>query len=279
MGYTFILPWFIGLLFFFIEPMLEAVLYMFNRVKLTDEGVQYEFVGTRIIREVFFENSQNFRIVVESFGGTMANAVLIVAFSLIVAVLLNKPFRGRGFCRALVALPIIVSSGVLMQVFKEDLFRSSIESKTVFQGIILEASLQKIGLSDELIETLTKMVSSVLDLIWLSGIQILIFVGGMQSIPRSLMEVCEVEGATPWQAFWRVTFPLISPFLLLNIVYAIIDSFTTPTNKVIIKINEYFNNTLYSSATTMSMAYFLLVLFIVAIVSVIVSRRVFYFDK
>ena len=166
-----------------------------------------------------------------------------------------------------------------MQVFKEDLFRSSIESKTVFQGIILEASLQKMGLSDELIETLTKMVSSVLDLIWLSGIQILIFVGGMQSIPRSLMEVCEVEGATPWQAFWRVTFPLISPFLLLNIVYAIIDSFTTPTNKVIIKINEYFNNTLYSSATTMSMVYFILVLFIVGIASAIISRRVFYIDK
>ena len=205
-----------------------------------------------------------------------------MAFSLIVAVLLNKPFRGRGFCRALVALPIIVSSGVLMQVFKEDLFRSSIESAaeaTVFQGVVLEDSLAKLGLGDEFIGVLNGLVSSILDLIWQSGIQILLFVGGMQSISSSLLEVCEVEGASPWQTFWKVTFPMISPFLLLNFVYAVIDSFTISSNPVIVQINDYFHNILYANATTMSVAYFLLVLVVVGLATAIISRRVFYIEK
>lgn len=282
MGYLFILPWAIGLLWFFLVPMAQAVLYVFNNVTTTDTGVQYEFVGSKIIRLVFLDNPDNFRMIVESVLGTLFNAALIVAFSLIVAVLLNKPFRGRGLCRALVALPIIVSSGVLMQVFKEDLFRSSIESgaaATVFQGIVIEDSLAKMGLNDELIGMLTGAVASILDLIWQSGIQILLFVGGMQSISRSLLEVCEVEGASPWQTFWKVTFPMISPFLLLNFVYAIIDSFTISSNTVIVKINDYFHNVLYSHATTMSIAYFILVLILVGLATAIISRRVFYIEK
>lgn len=169
-----------------------------------------------------------------------------------------------------------------MQVFKEDLFRTSLESTaqaTVFQGIVLEESLLKMGLSQKLVGSLTGMVASILDLIWQSGIQILLFIGGMQSIPRSYMEVCEVEGASPWQGFWRVTFPLISPFLLLNFVYAVIDSFTLSSNPVIIKINGYFHNIQYSEATTLSMAYFIVVLLIVAIAIAIISKRVFYIEK
>ena len=282
MGYVFILPWVIGLIWFFLWPMAQAALYVCNEVTLGDNGLVYNFVGTKIIRQVFFDNPNNFRTILESTGTTLINALLIVAFSLIVAVLLNKPFRGRGFCRALVALPIIVSSGVLMQVFKEDLFRSSIESAaeaTVFQGVVLEDSLAKLGLGDEFIGVLTGLVSSILDLIWQSGIQILLFVGGMQSISSSLLEVCEVEGASPWQTFWKVTFPMISPFLLLNFVYAVIDSFTISSNPVIVQINDYFHNILYANATTMSVAYFLLVLVVVGLATAIISRRVFYIEK
>lgn len=282
MGYVFILPWVIGLIWFFLWPMAQAALYVCNEVTLGDNGLVYNFVGTKIIRQVFFDNPNNFRTILESTGTTLINALLIVAFSLIVAVLLNKPFRGRGFCRALVALPIIVSSGVLMQVFKEDLFRSSIESAaeaTVFQGVVLEDSLAKLGLGDEFIGVLTGLVSSILDLIWQSGIQILLFVGGMQSISSSLLEVCEVEGASPWQTFWKVTFPLVTPFILLNAVYSIIDSFTYYSNPVMQRIEEYFNKMYNSSGTTLAVAYCLMVLAVTGLVAWFISRRVFYIEK
>lgn len=144
---------------------------------------------------------------------------------------------------------------------------------------MLEDSLAKLGLGDEFIGVLTGLVSSILDLIWQSGIQILLFVGGMQSISSSLLEVCEVEGASPWQTFWKVTFPLVTPFILLNAVYSIIDSFTYYSNPVMQRIEEYFNKMYNSSGTTLAVAYCLMVLAVTGLVAWFISRRVFYIEK
>lgn len=282
MAYVFLLPWIIGLIAFFIIPFFEALYQMFYEMSIGDEGVIYNYVGTKYFKDVLFDNSSHIRMLLGSIGSTLRDAVLIVIFSLIVGVLLNKPFPGRGFCRALMALPIIVSSGVLMEVFKGDLFLSSVESgaeASVFQGAVIEGALLKMGMPENLINTISGSVAAILDLIWQSGIQILLFVGGMQAIPGTYYEVCSVEGASSWQSFWRVTFPMLTPFLILNFVYATIDSFTLPTNKVIVTINDYFHNVLYSQATVLSMAYFVLVLAVVGIVGLIISRKVFYIEK
>ena len=281
-AYGFLLPWLIGLIAFFFVPFFEALYQMFFDMRIEETGVSYTYVGFKVFKEVLFESSAHIRMLLGSIGSTLRDAVLIVIFSLIVAVLLNKPFPGRGFCRALMALPIIVSSGVLMQVFKGDLLLNSVESSaeaTIFQGIVIEETLMQMGMPVSAINMISNAVSSILDLIWQSGIQILLFVGGMQSIPKTYYEVCSVEGASPWQSFWRVTFPMLSPFLMLNFVYASIDSFTLPTNEVIGEINEYFHNVMYSQATVLSMAYFLLVLVVVGISGLIISKRVFYVEK
>lgn len=281
-AYGFLLPWLIGLIAFFFVPFFEALYQMFFDMRIEETGVSYTYVGFKVFKEVLFESSAHIRMLLGSIGSTLRDAVLIVIFSLIVAVLLNKPFPGRGFCRALMALPIIVSSGVLMQVFKGDLLLNSVESSaeaTIFQGIVIEETLMQMGMPVSAINMISNAVSSILDLIWQSGIQILLFVGGMQSIPKTYYEVCSVEGASPWQSFWRVTFPMLSPFLILNFVYASIDSFTLPTNEVIGEINEYFHNVMYSQATVLSMAYFLLVLVVVGISGLIISKRVFYVEK
>ncbi len=281
-AYGFLLPWIIGVIAFFIVPFFEALYQMFFTMTIEETGVTYEYVGFRVFKDVLFDNSAHIRMLLGSIGNSLRDAILIVVFSLIVAVLLNKPFPGRGFCRALMALPIIVSSGVLMQVFKGDLLLSSVESgaeATIFQGAVIEDTLIKMGMPIKAVEFIGTSVSAILDLIWQSGIQILLFVGGMQSIPSTYYEVCSVEGATPWQSFWRVTFPMLSPFLILNFIYALIDSFTLPTNAVIGEINEYFHNVMYSQATVLSMAYFLLVLIVVGISSLIISKRIFYIEK
>ena len=282
MAYVFLVPWLIGLISFFVIPFFEALYQMFYTMTIEETGVKYTYVGFKVFKDVIFDNSAHIRMLLSSIGTTLRDSVLIVIFSLIVAVLLNKPFVGRGFCRALMALPIIVSSGVLMSVFKSDLLLSSVESgaqATIFQGAVIEETLLITGMPETIVNTISTSVSAILDLIWQAGIQILLFVGGMQSIPHTYYEVCDVEGATPWQAFWRVTFPMLSPFLVLNLVYAMIDSFTLPSNKVILEINEYFHNVLYSQATVLSMAYFLLVLVVVGVAGIIVSKRTFYIEK
>ena len=281
-AYLFLLPWLIGLLAFFIVPFFEALYQMFYEMTIEDSGVIYHYVGMKVFKTVLFDSSEHIRMLLGSVGLTLRDSALIVIFSLVIAVLLNKPFPGRGLCRALMALPIIVSSGVLMEVFKGDLLLSSVESSanaSIFQGAVIENALFKMGMPDTLINTISNSVSAILDLIWQSGIQILLFVGGMQSIPHTYYEVCSVEGASPWQSFWRVTFPMLSPFLVLNFIYAMIDSFTLPSNKVIVEINDYFHNVMYSQATVLSMTYFVIVLAVVGIAGFLITRRAFYIEK
>lgn len=274
-GYAFILPWIVGVSLFFLYPMGQGMVFLFNKVEILAGSMLTEYVGMDNLRQVFMVDEMNLRLMVENVGSTFLNAVLIVLFSLIVAVLINKPFRGRGFCRALLALPILVSSSVLMQVFHEDLFRISVESSTqdtMFQGQIIETILVKMGLSWETVWKFSDIVNRIMDLIWQSGIQILLFVAGMQAVPASYREVCQIEGATPWQSFWRVTFPLISPFLQLNFVFAVIDSFTLYSNPVIIKINEYFQSLEYSYGMALSMAYFIGILLLLGISLKLMAR-------
>ncbi len=281
-GFYFVAPWMIGVLVFFCIPMVEAFYYIFNDVILNADGVEMRPMGFTIIEDVLINDPNNVRMMLESVGTTLWEMVLIVAFSLFLGILLSQDFKGRTLARTVFALPIIVSSGVLLAVFKEDLFASSVTSGsdvTIFQSAALEMGMLKLGLDPGLVSTITGMVSNILDLIWKCGVQILLFIGGIKSIPGQLYEVCQVEGANAWQTFWKVTFPLVTPYILLNAVYTIIDSFTYYSNPVMQVISKYFNETYNSSATTLAVAYCLLALVVTGIVAFILSRNVFYIEK
>ena len=268
LGLLFISPWLIGVTVFFLVPMGQSMTYLFNDVTVEPGGVSSRFVGTEMM--------------LTSILRTVGESALILAFSLFLAIVLSQDFRGRTLSRAIFALPIIVSSGVLLAVFREDLFASSVTQTsdvTIFQSAALEMSMLRLGLDPSLVGTLTGAVSNILDLLWKCGVQILLFLGGIKSVPGQLYEVCSVEGANAWQKFWKVTFPLVTPYILLNAVYSIIDSFTYYQNPVMRKIQNYFSNMYSSSATTLAVAYCLLVLAVTGLVAWGISRRVFYIEK
>lgn len=281
-GMLFVAPWIIGVLMFFIVPMAQSVYYMFNDVILEASGVRIEPMGMKIIEDVLYKEPQNIRMMVTAITSTLGETILIIAFSLFIAIILSQEFFGRTVARTIFALPIIISSGVLLAVFKQDLFASSMTQTsdvTIFQSAALEMSMLKLGIDPSLVNWLTGTVSSILDLLWKCGVQILLFLGGIKSIPGQLYEVCHVEGANGWQTFWKVTFPLVTPFILLNTVYSIIDSFTYYSNPVMQKIQEYFNKMYTSSGTTLAVAYCLLVLAVTGVVAWFISRKVFYIEK
>ena len=281
-GLIFVAPWIIGVIWFFIAPMCESFLYMFNDVIVRPGGLEATYVGFDIIREVLMEDPDNIRMMLSSVGQTLGESVLIVAFSLFIGIILSNEFKGRTLARAIFALPIIVSSGVVLAVFKEDLFATSITQNsdmTIFQSAALENAMLELGLNPSLVDTLTGLVSNILDLIWKCGVQILLFTAGIKSIPTHMYEVCRVEGANAWQTFWKVTFPLVTPYILLNAVYSIIDSFTYYSNPVMQRILRYFNELYTSSGTTLAVAYCLLALVVTGIVAGLISRKVFYIEK
>ena len=282
MGLAFVSPWILGVLVFFLVPMGQSLTYLFNNITVEPGGVRAEYVGGEILKDVLMDDPENVRMMLTAIAQTLGEVVLILAFSLFIAIILSQNFRGRTMARAIFALPIIVSSGVLLAVFREDLFASSMAQTsdvTIFQSAALEMSMLKLGLDPSLVEKLTSAVSNILDLLWKCGVQILLFLGGIKAVPSQLYEVCNVEGANAWQTFWKVTFPLVTPYILLNTVYSIIDSFTYYTNPVMQKIQDYFNQTYSSSATTLAVAYCLLVLVVTGIVSWFISRKVFYIEK
>ena len=256
-GLLFVSPWIVGVLAFFLVPMGQSVFYMFNDVTVEPGGMKSVYVGGEILQDVLLDDPQNVRM-------------MLTSIAQFIAIILSQEFRGRTVARAIFALPIIVSSGVLLAVFKQDLFASSMAQTsdvTIFQSAALEMSMLKLGLDPSLVSQLTGAVSSILDLLWKCGVQILLFIGGIKAVPAHLYEVCSVEGANAWQTFWKVTFPLVTPFILLNAVYSIIDSFTYYSNPVMQRIEEYFNKMYNSSGTTLAVAYCLMVLAVTGLVA------------
>ena len=280
-GVLFISPWLIGVTVFFLLPFFNTVTYMFGKVTVSSQGVDFAFTGLENIREVFFRDPYNGRMIFENLGSSIGSVLLVLVFSLFAGILLNQKFHGRAVVRALFALPIIVSSGILLMVFKEDLFAQSMMSEpgTIFQSSALEQMLTDMGLGNQLVTMVTGFVDNIMDIIWKAGVQILLFLAGLQAVPRSLYEVSAVEGATPWQTFWKITFPLLTPYIVLNTVYSIIDSFTFYDNPVMQKVNELFNAMSYGTASALSMAYFLLIFLLTAAVLFFTSRRAFYQEK
>lgn len=281
-GLLFVLPWIIGVIWFFLIPFAESLVDVFCEVQLLPGGVSRTFVGLSNLDFVFVQDPEAIISLFKSMGQTLLETAIILVFSLVIALILNQNFKGKTLSRAIFALPILVSSGVVLAIFQEDLFTTALNNdaqSTVFQADALAGAFKALGLGNDLVARLTSLIGQTLDLMWKSGVQILLFVAGLGAVPTQLYEVCSVEGATAWQTLWKVTFPLVTPFILLNVVYTIIDSFTFYSNPVMKEINAFFTGSNYSYSTTLSVAYCLLVLIVTGVVGGLLSRKVFYMEK
>lgn len=279
-GIGFLLPWIIGVSVFFLYPLLSSLYLIFCDVSFSNNGLTTTFTGLTNIRNVYFTQAYPIQCITSSVGKTLVNLVLITVLSLFIAVLLNQQFKGRAFARTMFAIPIIVASGALMQLFKADLSASSMieESATIFQGSGLEDILLSFGFNSELITSFVGLVNNALDIIWRCGVQILLFLSGMQSIPSYLNEVSDIDGATAWQKFWKITFPLITPFLIINAIYTIVDSSTYYDNAVMKEVGWKFDALQFGYCNTLSFGYGIVVVLMVFIVYKILARRTVYLD-
>ena len=206
---------------------------------------------------------------------------LILVLSLFIAILLNQDFHGRVLARAVFFLPVIVASGVILTLFSQDSYATGMMSTNtetaLFGAYGLEALLNKMNLPGNVVSGLTGVVNGIFDIVWQSGIQILLFLSGLQSIPGSFYEAASIEGANGWLSFWKITFPTLMPTMLVAIVYSIVDSFTYYANPVIELIQTtYTGNMRFGYASAMSWVYFAFISVVLALVFLIIGRRVKY---
>lgn len=135
----------------------------------------------------------------------------------------------------------------------------------------LTSLLVDMGLGEKVVGYFSYISSNLYDLMWRTGIQMIIFLAALQSISPALYEASSIEGASAWENFWMVTIPMITPMILVNVVYTIIDSFTDSANTVMDQIASVFSDQQYDRAAAMSWVYFLIIGVILGIVLFVAS--------
>ncbi len=239
----FLLPFYLGLWFFFLTPVIQSIRMSFSSVSVDVGGYVFEAAGLENYKTAFLTDADFTTNMIGSLTDMLWKVPIIILLSLCMALIINQKFRGRIIVRAIFFLPVIFASGVVLLIVKSDSVatqamnaNSSIVGGVISSDNSLQEFLINAGLSSKIVNIATKISSSMFSLVWSSGLQMIIFLAGLQSIPPSLYEASSIEGASFWENFWKVTVPMLSPIILLNTIYTIIDTFTDASNKVMNQI-------------------------------------------
>ena len=279
-GYLFISPWIVGFLFLFLRPLITSVQYAFSKVTFTPAGVTTSFVG---LDNFFSPFRADAYFVPKTFAPGISSfwyeASLVCVFSLFIAMLLNQKFKGRAFARALFFLPVIIASGVVIQILRYNGLDTDLETENsfVFSSDGLSVLLNSIGFPAKIRQVFEEISNRIFDIVWLSGIQIILYLSGLQSIPRSEYEAAQIEGATAWECFWKITWVRVSPMTLVVVVYSIVDSFTNVSNKMIKFVTE--GTTDMGVSCAMGWLMCVVALIVLTVVGGLISRHVFYVNE
>lgn len=278
-GILFLLPWLIGFLGFFVKPIIDLARYSFNDVTVQSGGMEMEFVGWKNFRYVLTQHPSFNQEILTNLAGAIPSMLLILIFSLIVAIILNGKFKGRSVARAVFFIPIIMATDALGGVVggaQSQMLQN--QQGDALTGVSFLANfISGMFNSPEVTQGLLRAVSNIFDTVLLSGVQTLIFLGGLQGISPQLYEVAKIEGSTTYETFWKVTLPMLSPLVLTAAVYTLAEHFMN-SPVVDTAYQAAFGQSQWGYSAAMSMIFLLASVIVIAIVSFIISRKVFYYD-
>ncbi len=283
-GYLFILPFIIGFILFMLRPMIQSLLMSFNNVKLIPgKGFSQEWVGIDNYRTAFLVDPNFNQYLMNEISRMAINTIATLVLSFVIAVILNQEFKGRTIARAIFFLPVILSSGVLPGIEKQnefyDMMAGVAASVGESSGVNISAALQDLlsvsGVGSGVFDVIFQMIDAIYDIVMASGIQIIVFLTGLQAISPSLYEAADVEGCTAWESFWKITFPMVSPLLLVNCIYTIVDFFMKNDNRIMELISKVmYSDFKFGVASAMSWVYFGVALLFILISSFIITKAV-----
>ena len=287
-GYVFILPFIIGFLAFMLIPILESLRMVFSRVDIdtVKKGFSMTFIGLDNLKRVLFVDAEFNRMLVEEIGRMMLIVPAVIIFSLFIALILNQEFKARGLVRAVFFLPVIISSGVMIGLETNNSLLNSMaeiikqgnQMKTSVTGVLREILVAE-GAANKFMAYIFRIINQIYDIAMASAIQIIIFLSALQTIPYSMFEAAKIEGATSWECFWKITFPMVSSLIMVNVVYSVVDYFIRTDNRVMTKINVALVQRLeFGFSTAMAWIYFLIVIAIIGISLGLISKKVYYYE-
>ncbi len=281
-GLAFISPFIVGIILVFIPSLVKAFTFSINELKISPSGYSLTFAGLDFYKEALLEHASFSKELIESVINMLVNIPLVIIFSFFISNILNMNFKGRAAVRSILFLPVIVSSGIIITLNSvsvvSGVMTSSTNSSSV-SAVDLSNLLVALGLPAGITTYLSQAVTHLYEVINSSGVQILIFLAALQTISPSIYEAATMDGATAWEKFWKVTFPMLSPYILTNTVYTLIElisSDRSPVLSTIVKTAQ--NNINYSLSTAMAFLFFGVVVVILVVFVLLISRLVFYYD-
>ncbi len=293
-GYVFVAPFIIGIILVYLPILLDSLWFSFYEIDSSNlapgqQGI-YKPVGLKLYQYALFEDPDFVTELLSGLQSLLFEVPAVLIFSLFIAVVLNQKMLGRAVFRAIFFVPVIISTGLMETlIFQDsmaDLSQGGINDGSgggggseIISVLDVAALFENMAVGAELVTFVVQLVNDVYNIINYSGVQMLIFLAGLQSISPSIYEASQIEGATGWETFWKITFPMISPMILVNAVYSVINAFTRSTNPAMSFIDRYFQGGDTHGATAMSWVYFVVVILIIAAVAGIVSTFIFYQRK
>jgi len=290
-GYFFVAPFILGIILIYVPILLDSIWFSMNKITQqydpsTNTTVQVLLPqGFKYYKEALFESQDFVTNLLSGIQQLIFEVPAIIIFALFVAVVLNQKMLGRAVFRAIFFVPVIISTGLMDSINASDIATDdaggiddgsgSGGASQIISVLDVESLFGNMKVGGELVTYVVDLVNNVYNIINYSGVQMLIFLAGLQSISPAIYEACRIDGATGWETFWKITFPMISPMILVNAVYTIIDAFTRSSNITMSYINQIYQSNREGS-TAMAWIYFIVVMLIIAAVAGILSTFIFY---
>ncbi len=275
-GWICISPWIVGLVLFFGLPIIQSVIYTFSDVKLATGGLQTEFVGLENYKYIFAQNADYLDYIAAAVIQFLYSFPVILIISIILAIMLNQKFKGRIFFRALYFLPVIIASGAVLSVVlssvSDGVANIETDESVAMAMFDVDEIVTSLGLPSKIGEYFVTIIDGIMNMIWNCGIQTVLFISGMQTIPPLLYEVSKVEGATKWEEFWFITLPMLSRVIVLVGVFTMVELMTAQNNSVMRQAYVFMRTQNYGEGSAMLWSYFAVIGVIMAVILGLYNR-------
>lgn len=270
-GYAFISIWLVGFIFLTMVPLFESLIYSFQRITIVGgEGIRLTFVGFENYINLF-TSDLTFLARLQDFIFEMVLFVPVMnILAMLIAILLNRQFKLRGFFRAIFFLPVIITSGpVIAELLRQGAGTLPIMSETGFLNLIEQI------LPPFLNGPLQSLFSQIIFMLWFSGVQVVLYLAGLQKLDQSMYEAAQIDGANAWETFWKITLPSLRPMIVVSSIYTIVTLATFANNPLILWISSVmFNPNLgYGYASSLAWVYFLVIAMILMVTTRLVSPK------
>lgn len=295
-GWFFVLPFVISFVIIYLPIVFDSIRYSFSTLtRRPGQPMLVEWVGWGNYSDAILGTASTaggggtfLQVLIQGMKNMVFDIPMILIFSLFMAVLLNQKMAGRAAFRAILFVPVIISTGIMdmgsamTEQLSSDSTMNDGSGQSAGTEIVSSLDIEKwfegMVIGEGLLTYVTTAINNIFNIVNHSGVQILIFLAGLQSISPAIYESVQIDGASAWETFWKITFPMISPMILVNAVYTVIDSFTMKSNVVMQFIETTYTSPLGGAepATAMAWMYFLLVIGIIGLVAGICSAFIFY---